>query len=209
MAPTGSPTDSPKTSPPTSPIGEPTSSPSAAKESPTTMSPSEHSEDSRVDLFPYRLRTKRGSQSTDQEISVLQSLHLSGTENDWDTYIELGREGPSNAYRGILAFSVPSVIDLNMYRRARLTVNYYGPNDGRWQFQAKMRANGQWRWQTVGVADIDTVQSWVWTKVEFELFDADMENMQSILGDDIKIRIRTIAENDDVVDIDYLKLTFQ
>lgn len=123
-------------SPTKSPVLVPTTSQPSQRPSTSLVTPSPTTESSppssSINLFPNRLRTQLGSQLTDQDISVLQSVDMEGTENDWDTYIELGKDSSTNAYRGVLKFEIPASVELGLYRRGKLLVNYYGPSDGRW-----------------------------------------------------------------------------
>jgi hypothetical protein len=220
--PTDPPTESPTKEPtypptkaPTTPTIPPTDSPTKEPTNPPTKAPITPSTDP-FEIFLYNLNTQKGYQSTDQDISVLSTLELTGANDNWDTYIELGREtGNSyNSYRGVFFFQVPSTYDLASYNSLKLTVNYFGPGDDgyyvdtRWRFQIRRYdyAASKWKWTDLG--NSGSMQDWVWSLVEFPL-DSSYVLEDIVDVDVVKIRIKTAGNNDDICDIDYLKLSFE
>jgi len=180
---------------------------------PTTASP--------LEIFPYKLTTKKGYQSNDQDISVLSTLELTGTDDHWDTYIELGKDvDRHNAYKGVFSFRVPAHYNLEEFHTssAKLWVNYFGPGETTttWRFQIRRsadndsssssKAKAKWKWTTLG--NSGSMQDWVWSLVEFPLQETLLKD---VVDDDnvIKVRIKTAGRNNDVCDIDYLKLSFE
>mmetsp|Transcript_13815 Transcript_13815/g.20361 ORF Transcript_13815/g.20361 Transcript_13815/m.20361 type:complete len:379 (-) Transcript_13815:296-1432(-) len=192
---------------------DPTEAPVDPTEAPDNPGP--------LGVFPYKLKTQKGFASSDQDISVLQSNELTGTSDDWDTYIELGEEtgNDTNPYKGTFFFSTPEGFDLALFNSVKLTINYYGPGDDgyyvdkRWQFQIR-RYNttlSKWQWLTLG--NSGSMQDWVWSTVTFPLPSPHAENggLAGLVhnGNPVKVRVRTVQDNNDIADIDYLELTFE
>jgi hypothetical protein len=205
---------------PINPTDAPTKSPTMAPTSSPTYGSVTPSTDP-FDVFLYTLNTMKGYQSSDQSITVLETNVLTGMMDNWDTYIELGKYpgSKSNPYNGVFLFQVPIGYDLATFDSLKLIVNYYGPEDDgnhvdkRWRFQIRRYdpSTSKWKWTNLG--NSGSMQDWVWSIVEFPLkkvfaVNGGLENI--VNGINVaKIRLRTVGNNDDIADIDYLKLSFE
>ena len=148
-----------------------------------------------VSLPLTSLTNLKGHHSTDQDLSVLDVTEQSGSQNDWDTYIEFF--GGSNGYMGIFDYTLPSDVKVADISSIQLEVNYLGTNVG-W---------AEWKWQ---IYNFD-MEEWVfvgnnvgagwssWKKFEFEITEAT----ESYVGNGglIKVRFMTLKQGE-VCDLD-------
>jgi len=149
-------------------------------------------------LYPTMLNSKIGSHS-DQPLSVLTQLEQSGSENDWDTYIEFY---PTHKYVGIFTFRLPSGTNAADMTTLTLSVNYLGATktEQNWFWQLRNFCTKKW----VKVGNNKNADNWLWTQMNF-----DIENPSCYFKPNgtLKLRYRTNT-NDNVSDIDYLILNY-
>lgn len=110
-------------------------------------------------LFPNGLKDKAG-RATSQPLAVVSQKDQSGSEDDWDKYLEF--ETGSRGYRGIFSFSFPQSMDSEL-QKLSVIANYRGSkfNYQKWTFKLLDFQSGKW----VFVANNKRARSWEWFKI--------------------------------------------
>lgn len=145
-----------------------------------------------------RLVVKKGSAST-QALSVLDSRELSGSSDDWNTYIEVAPD--ATRFVGFFDFRADSQ---QGWRSLTLNTNTIGEayNAQRWFISIRDFANGRW----VRLGTNQGASDWSWYPQSLQLTDS-VSNYISGSG---LIRIRYHSNNaTDVSNIDQLSLQLE
>lgn len=151
-----------------------------------------------ADLFSFIMRTTNGSHS-DQPIEVLAVEDQSGTEDDWNSYIEFT---PRQGFHTEFAFDVPALETNEEWLRISLGNNYRGnaPSEQLWGWQIRNFCTNKWQ----GVGYTQQATSWQWTSMDFEV-DGDPD---CFIHARDKIVVSYLTNNThDVSQLDSLRIT--
>ena len=140
---------------------------------------------------------KRGSHSTDQPLSALDTRDLSGTSDGWDQYIEFA-PGKRSKYTGVLTFVLPESLARSDVEKIEVVTNFMGSNYSYQRWTWKIRDFE--RRSYIRLGNNKTVQEWVWTQMRWNKNDGDR-----YIDDNGKIKIKFFSNNSrDVCNLDQL-----
>eukprot|EP00592_Proboscia_alata_P002607 CAMPEP_0194377900 /NCGR_PEP_ID=MMETSP0174-20130528/32936_1 /TAXON_ID=216777 /ORGANISM="Proboscia alata, Strain PI-D3" /LENGTH=489 /DNA_ID=CAMNT_0039159553 /DNA_START=76 /DNA_END=1542 /DNA_ORIENTATION=+ len=158
-----------------------------------------------VVLYPSNLKVKRGSKSS-QPLTVLQTNQLTGTQDVWDTYIELKPNNKKHDSR--FGFSIPPELDDTdtQISAFKLQANIRGPiqNVQKWKFL--IRNYNTKKWESIFANKKDEAFSWVWYIREKHVSVSTFRD-QYVHSKSGMAAIRIISNNKkDDLNLDYLAL---
>ena len=143
------------------------------------------------------IKDKRGSHSTDQPLSVLDTRDLSGMSDDWDQYIEFAPKKRSK-YKGVLTFGLPESLARSEVEKIEVVTNFMGPYYSYQRWTWKIRDFERRRYIKLG--NNKTVQEWAWTQMRWKKNDGDR-----YIDDNGNIKIKFLSNNSkDVCNLDQL-----
>jgi len=151
--------------------------------------------ESPITLTPVAYKTEKGRDGG-QPVSALQVMDQSGSDDDWDSYVEFQTPGKKK-YRGYRTYELPSEIDPGDITAIQVQANYKGPrkNDQKWTWTIY-----NWKrkkWETIG--DNAAAGDWTWTLLTFDV-NGDFNNY--VKKGDIRVRVASGDKSDDA-DLDY------
>lgn len=151
-----------------------------------------------VTLHPTSYVTLSGT-TGDQPASVLSVLDQSGTQNDWNTYVEFQpAAGASPSYQGYRTYALPPTIAPDSVQSLQLQANYLGATAARqrWTWHIYDWSTGAW----VALGDNSAAADWSWTLLTF----GASGTLAHYIGAQGQIRIEVAAGNaGDNADLDY------
>mmetsp|Transcript_13254 Transcript_13254/g.36604 ORF Transcript_13254/g.36604 Transcript_13254/m.36604 type:complete len:496 (-) Transcript_13254:89-1576(-) len=156
------------------------------------------------------ISSQRGSHS-DQDFSVLNTVDQTGSQNDWDTYVEFTGQGNRQRYKGTFQYQVPADMNLDDVTTLSLNINYLGDAMASTKWDWLIRNWNTRRWETIG--DNRGVSSWTWSALQFDI-DTDGGNLgQHYVSSSGRISVRLQTRNGDsgddpnvVCDLDQMAL---
>ncbi|MBF0493224.1 MAG: endo alpha-1,4 polygalactosaminidase [Deltaproteobacteria bacterium] len=118
-----------------------------------------------LSLAPQSYTTQSGSTSG-QPVSTLAMQDQSGSQDDWNQYLEFYTPGNS-IYKGQRAYIVPASVDLTQIQGLALRVNYRGPqkNYQTWSWKIYDWVGRKW----VGIGDNGFAAPWIWQMANFQI----------------------------------------
>ncbi len=152
--------------------------------------------DGSVILMAGALTVKRGSVSN-QSLSVLSEQSMSGTQDNWDDYLELSPD--STRFVGDFTFTLPPEFLYTDVESIAIHTNTIGEakSEQRWLFRIRDHLNS--RWLTVG--DNTEADSWVWQAQSLYI----SLPAEQFIDNQNQITVRFQSNNDyDVGNLDYL-----
>jgi len=131
------------------------------------------------------ISSQRGSHS-DQDFSVLNTVDQTGSQNDWDTYVEFTGQGNRQRYKGTFQYQVPADMNLDDVTTLSLNINYLGDAMASTKWDWLIRNWNTRRWETIG--DNRGVSSWTWSALQLhiddiDLFDATQQTIDQLHND--------------------------
>lgn len=144
-------------------------------------------------LYVDSIDVRKGSISN-QSVTVLNHAQLSGSDDDWSTYIEVAPD--NNRFVGLFDFYASSRLG---WSQLQIDTNTIGEaaSAQRWRFQIRDIINNRW----VDIGNNDGASDWLWYPQQF-LLDQSVSNYINGQG---RIRIRYLSNNAvDVSNIDQL-----
>lgn len=139
-------------------------------------------------LLPTSYVTTSGG-SGGQPVTNLHVQDQSGTEDDWDKYVEFTTPG-TKKYAGYRTYTLPAGINPTSITGIQVTANYKGPAKSyqTWTWKIYNWKSASW----VVLGDNATAQSWVWTVFTF---NASGTFSNYVKSDTRQIRIRLESNN--------------
>ncbi|MBN1313219.1 MAG: endo alpha-1,4 polygalactosaminidase [Anaerolineae bacterium] len=132
-----------------------------------------------------------------QPVSNLHNQDQSGTQNDWDKYVELTTPR-SNTYAGYRTYILPEEVASTNITALQVDVNYLGPKKSYQTWTWQIRDFTQGTWVTIG--DNASAADWRWSPLSFDL-SGDFADYVSSSGE---ICIHVASNNTrDNADLDY------
>ena len=157
--------------------------------------PSHVSADSNT-LLPVSYTTTSGA-SGGQPVTNLHVQDQSGSQNDWDKYVEFNT--PSAAYAGYRSYTVPTAISIGSITAIQVKANYLGP--------APAQQTWTWsiyNWSTSAWVTLGTNVGASWSSWKLFTFNASGTFANYVKSDTRQIRIRLQSNNAaDDADLDY------
>lgn len=139
-------------------------------------------------LLPTSYVTTSGG-SGGQPVTNLHVQDQSGTQDDWDKYVEFTTPG-TKKYAGYRTYTLPAGIDPASITGIQVTANYRGPEKSYQTWTWKIYNWSSASWVTLG--DNATAPSWVWTVFTF---NASGTFANYVKSDTRQIRIRLESNN--------------
>ncbi len=158
--------------------------------------PSLRSQAASTTLSPASYTTTSGT-SGGQSVSVLAVQDQSGTQNDWNKYVEFQTSG-STTYAGYRSYSVPTSITPSSITGIQVKANYLG--------SAKSVQTWTWaiyNWSTaawVTLGDNAAAADWSWTLLTFNATGTFSSYVNSSSQIRIQVKSNNAADN---MDLDY------
>ncbi len=149
-----------------------------------------------VTIFPVSYVTTKGS-SGGQPVSNLATLTESGTNDNWDAYVEFQTPGTS-LYSGYQGFTLSSNIAASAISLMSLQINFRGPLSS---YQVWTWSIYNWRaasWVKVGTNA--TAKDWAWTLITLNVPSPFARYVNS--SHQLRLRLQSSNARDDA-DIDY------
>jgi hypothetical protein len=148
-------------------------------------------------LSPVAYHTTSGSDGG-QPVSALRARDQSGTQNNWDKYVEFTT--PSGVkYRGTRKYLLPAHITRSSLQTLRIKANYLGPRPNAQTWIWKIYNWNTRSWATLG--DNHLAGDWTWTLLTFIAPGSPASYVQPSTRE---IRIRLQSSNAlDNADLDY------
>ncbi|MCB0094321.1 MAG: right-handed parallel beta-helix repeat-containing protein [Caldilineaceae bacterium] len=149
-----------------------------------------------TELQPTGYVTEQGSDGG-QSATNLHVMDQSGSQNNWDKYVEL--ETTSKNYRGHRFYALPANIDPASITSLQVKANYLGPEKSyqAWTWRIYDWANGTW----VTIGNNTGAPSWQWKLFTFNV-PGHPANFVNSSTREIKVRLQSNNTNDNM-DLDY------
>jgi len=148
-------------------------------------------------LSPTAYTTTSGGDGG-QPVTNLHVQDQSGTQNNWNKYVEFTTPGGSR-YRGYRTYVLPSEIDPAAITGLQVEVNYLGPRKSEQTWTWKLYDWSAGAWVTLG-NNVDA-RDWKWS---FLSFDAGGTLANYVADGTREIRVRLVSNNaKDNSDLDY------
>ena len=181
----------PTPTPTFTPSPTPTPTPTATPIPTATPTPSPNTTDT---ILADSYTTTKGDDGG-QPVSNLHVQDQSGTQDNWNKYVEFDTDG---GYRGYRTYQLPANINAQDINSLQVKVNYKGAqkSDQRWVWQIRDWNAGKW----ITLGDNASAQDWVWSEFTFDAPSPYPRFINS--NGNIRIRLKTTSDYDNAL-LDY------
>ncbi|HEX2997714.1 MAG TPA: DUF1565 domain-containing protein, partial [Anaerolineales bacterium] len=151
-------------------------------------------------LLPVSFTTTSGGDGG-QPVANLQVQDQSGSQNDWNKYVEFTTPG-TKTYAGYRTYTVPTSIGLSSITAIQVTANFLGPSTSVQTWTWKI-----YNWNTSAWVTLGTSSGASWGAWKLFTFNAN-GTMANYVNNSREIRIRLQSNNKaDDADLDYEAIT--
>lgn len=150
-----------------------------------------HAQSGTQTLLANSMTTQTGDTGSGHSVSNLHVNDQSGTQDDWDNYVEFASQSAGTTYQGYRSYTLPSNIPISSVLSLQVKANYRGPASAGqvWAWSLFDWSSGTW----VSIGD-NTNAPW-WLSWYMLMFDAPANAPDFINSTTREIRVRLTSNN--------------